>query len=362
MKRLLTAILPLLATVGIGCTNYEPNGPQTIGVEDVVVTPSELSLEIGQSSTLSYSVTPADAEYSSVKWSSLAPMVATVDEAGVVKAVGAGEATIVCSIDNRQASCRVNVNLPSTEPQVGDFYYADGSWSTDLDTEREVIGIVFWLGDPAKDDTSLKRDHPECTHGLVVGLNHDKGYWQSNFSTSGARVSAWVKENVTDYEAPIVSNLPESVNRMMGYNNTKAIELYNEDASNRSWPVEAIEATVAYRDAHKAPATSSDWYLPSPKELALLCSGEYDGNIYFAKKPGNDNRKFINERLAQLSDVNSLAGLIHWSSAEFDEREVDEESIRVGWMVAVTAYFSDGDISVGFKDSDSAYMRYVLAF
>lgn len=149
---------------------------------------------------------------------------------------------------------------------------------------------------------------------------------------------------------------------MMGYNNTKAIELYNEANENRNWPVEAIAATVAYRDKYKAPATSSDWYLPSPKELALLCSGEYDDNIYFAKEPGNDNRKFINERFAELSDINSLAGLTHWSSAEFDEREVDEESIRVGWMVAVTAYFNDGDISVGFKDSNSGYLRYILAF
>ena len=362
MKRSLTAILLLLATVGIGCTNEEPNSPQTIGVEKVVVTPNELSLEIGQSSTLNYSVTPSDAEYSSVKWSSLAPTVATVDETGVVKAVGAGEATIVCNIDNRLASCRVNVSLPSTEPQIGDFYYADGTWSTDLDTEREVIGIVFWIGDPAKDDASLRRDHPECTHGLVVGLKHTRSFWQSQFSTSGARVSAWVKENVTEYEAPIVSNLPESVNRMMGYNNTKAIELYNKATENRAWPVEAIEATVAFRDEYKAPATSSDWYLPSPKELSLLCSGEYDGNIYFAKEPGSDNRKFINERFAELSDINSLAGLTHWSSAEFDEREVDEESIRVGWMVAVTAYFNDGDISVGFKDSNSGYLRYILAF
>lgn len=362
MKRLFTAILLALTILNIGCSNDEPNTPQTTGIDDVIVTPSQLELEAGESYTLSFSVVPSDAEYTTVKWSSLAPSVATVNELGEVTALGAGEATIVCSVDNIQASCRVTVTLPTTEPQLGDFYYADGSWSSELDAEREVIGIVFWVGDPTADDAALRREHPECKHGLVVGLKHDRSYWQSNFSASGERVSVWVAENVSEYEAPIVSNLAESVNRMMGYNNTKAIELYNEANENRNWPVEAIRATVAYRDKYKAPATSSDWYLPSPKELALLCSGEYDDNIYFAKEPGNDNRKFINERFAELSDINSLAGLTHWSSAEFDEREVDEESIRVGWMVAVTAYFNDGDISVGFKDSNSGYLRYILAF
>ena len=363
MKNLLRVLLALLFIYGIGCTNEEPI--DVIAIESIEVNPQTVELEVGESVVLDLVITPVDAQHGVIDWQSDNNDVATVDDSGRVEALSAGTATVIASVDGFQATCAVTVvaPVPDTNPHVGDFYYSDGSWSAELDAERTVIGIVFWTGDPTVDDAALQRDHPDCTHGLVVGLKHARTAWQSNFSESGIRVSAWVEDNTTDYEAPIASDLAESMARIIGYNNTKAIELFNAAPENQSWKVEAVEAVVAYRDECVAPEASSDWYLPSPKELSLLCSGEYDGNIYYPDTElGNANRKLINERMTLLENINSLGGITHWSSAEFDEREVDEEAMRVGWMVAVNAYFSDGDISVAFKDSTTGHVRYILAF
>ena len=72
-----------------------------------------------------------------------------------------------------------------------------------------------------------------------------------------------------------------------------------------------------------------------------------------------ERRTLLNERLKALSGINSLPGNLHWSSAEFDDQGVDAV---VGWQVAISVLFSEGDVSVSFKDYGSAFVRPVLAF
>lgn len=367
MKKVFSFLLFGFAALLMACSDEESTSPQpqTKPVKEITLSATSLQLNEGDTHLLNLNLEPADGEYTHLEWSSNNPAVASVDHQGLVTARMGGTATIICCVDDLRATCQVTVSarLPESDPLVGDYYYADGTWSTELNTEKPVIGIVFWTGNPTEQDAALKREHPDCTHGLVVGLNHDRSYWQSKFASSGSRVSDWVEEHLTEYEPPIASDQAQSIGRIMGYNNTKAIEAYNAASENSEWPVEAIVATVEYRRKVAAPPTSSDWYLPSPKELSLLCSGPYEGNIYYPGETlGAANRSLINERMTGLEGINSLAGVIHWSSAEYDERGVSEEAVRVGWMVAINIFFNDGDISVSFKDGNSAYLRYVLAF
>lgn len=368
MKNCFPLLLCGFVVLFTACSDEENTSPQpqpSNPVKEIMFDTASLQLNEGESHLLTLTLQPVDGEYSHMEWSTNNPAVATVDNNGLVTAQMGGSAIITCQVDELQASCQVTVltQLPSYAPVVGDYYYADGTWSTELHATKPVIGIVFWTGDPTEQDAALKREHPNCTHGLVVGLNHDRSQWQSNFSTQGCRVSDWVEAHLTQYAPPIASDLTESIGRIMGYNNTKAIEAFNAASENSTWPVEAVVATVEYRSKVIAPPTSSNWYLPSPKELSLLCSGDYEGNIYYPTEVlGKANRSFINERMKGLGNINSLAGQIHWSSAEYDEREVSEEAIRVGWMVAINIFFDDGDISVSFKDGSNAYLRYVLAF
>ena len=111
------AIYLLSINVSYTCDNAGGGStPSTTPVTGISVTPETLSLEVGQSSGLSKAISPSNATNQSVIWSSNANSVATVDENGLVNAVGAGSATITCTTEDGGYSdtCVVTVSEPSS--------------------------------------------------------------------------------------------------------------------------------------------------------------------------------------------------------------------------------------------------------
>ena len=92
--------------------------PETvIPVTSVSLNKTTLTLDKGDSETLTASVSPTDATNQAVTWSTSSDAVATVDSNGKVTAVGRGEASITAtSADNAaiKATCKVTVNVPVT--------------------------------------------------------------------------------------------------------------------------------------------------------------------------------------------------------------------------------------------------------
>lgn len=81
----------------------------TAPLQSIAVKP-EATLLIGTSESLSITYTPADTtDDRTAAWSSNAPGIATVDENGVVKAVGAGTAEITAQVGTKTATCAVTV-------------------------------------------------------------------------------------------------------------------------------------------------------------------------------------------------------------------------------------------------------------
>ena len=98
----------------------------------LVLDPTPLSLQVGNSQTITATVTPVDADQS-VTWSSNNTDVATVDNTGKVTGVAEGEATITakCAADNTvTAFCPVTVM--AADPQ-GDDPTGDDPTSSDPD-------------------------------------------------------------------------------------------------------------------------------------------------------------------------------------------------------------------------------------
>ena len=79
----------------------------------VTLSRKELTLSKGASATLFLTVTPEDFT-DEVSWKSGNTSVVTVNDAGVIKAVGLGTATIKVMVGNVSASCKVTVQQPVT--------------------------------------------------------------------------------------------------------------------------------------------------------------------------------------------------------------------------------------------------------
>lgn len=95
----------------------------------VELSTTNLQLKQGESSSISATVTPAEAQNKDVKWTSSNASIASVDENGKITAVSAGEATITATtVDNNvSSSCNVkvipksnNCNLTSLTLQTSD--------------------------------------------------------------------------------------------------------------------------------------------------------------------------------------------------------------------------------------------------
>lgn len=232
---------------------------------------------------------------------------------------------------------------------AGYYYYADGTWSSEyIAGVPACIGIVFWVGDATVKDKTLEKDHPGCTHGLVVALNdaiEGETVWQKLESS----VQSWLDIHQSHVYHSVASGRGsgDPVNNIQGYNNTKAIEEFNAADANSGNLVQAVVKAAEYRNATPTPANSSKWYLPSAKELALLCGGDVD-NIA-GSYVGTANRDLINGKLSSISSdaVNRLSSY-YWPSTE-------------GNNAAFEVSFDTGYVGSNYKDYTRS-VRCVLAF
>lgn len=229
---------------------------------------------------------------------------------------------------------------------VGDFYYSDGSicpGTTSNPPGEGCIGVVYWVGDKAfQDDPLLQRDHPGCTHGLVVALQ-DAG--QTLWSSSYEEITYnWLKNQGNTYG---ITTLKEE-NKMQGYANTKALEGYNASGratgSNSGKTVLPIGLIQSYAGVHPAPASSSGWYFPSVKELKFMCWGQNASG-------GTEGKKKLDEQFRKITGASSLQSYYYWSSTERDYSRA--------WYVNFNSGYVGSDYS---KYYSSCWVRAVLAF
>lgn len=237
-------------------------------------------------------------------------------------------------------------------PQVGDFYMNDGSLvsgSTTLSSEqkRKCIGIVFWTGDATSEDRILKAAKSGCTHGLVVAIDGDDTTpWQSSYSSYNNTIQSWLDSNKSGEFEKISDGTGDdtNLNKCLGYNNTKALEAFHD--ANSGYPLQIVEKLRTYQGSHAEPSQASDWFIPSPKELVLLCGGEKD-NIY-SGSAGTTIRDQMNTQLGKAGGT-SLNTSYYWSSGEGSS------------TYAFNVNFSNGSVN-GSSKGNCNRVRFVLAF
>lgn len=103
-----------------------------VAVSMITVSPKTLNLEVGQTGTLTATVTPDNATDKTVTWTSSDKNVATVDkDNGTVTPVGEGTATITATAANgKKDTCKVTVKVPVCNHSEDKLTHVDGKAAT----------------------------------------------------------------------------------------------------------------------------------------------------------------------------------------------------------------------------------------
>lgn len=337
--------------ISAACTvTVSPEEPVEIEADSITLNTVSINMLVGESLALTATVLPENTTDKTVSWTSSDGNIASVDENGTVTAANTGTATVTATtVNGKTAECTVTVHAA---PEIGDYFYSDGSWSTVLDENKTLVGLVFYTGDITSEDAALAAEYPDGTHGLVVSLNNTNAggsTWQNDYEAYGTTVSNWITSN-SEYEPINDASLAN------GYNNTKAIKAFNADPANSGWPVEAVQEIVNFRDSHPVENTS-DWYLPSAKEWILLSAGQFEGDVMDVSS--TVNLDIINSLLGSIPDAERIEGLNmgpfsipgnFWSSTE--------HSLEIE-----LSYSSGGNITTDlYKSGALAKVRPILAF
>ena len=119
VKKIFVTVMSLIATACLlfsftACNINNGNNGDTVAVTSVTLDSASLTLNIGETRTLSAIVMPANATDKTEKWISSDSSVATVSN-GVVTAVGAGTAAIRLTVGGKSSICNVTVIDPSKQ-------------------------------------------------------------------------------------------------------------------------------------------------------------------------------------------------------------------------------------------------------
>ena len=109
-------------TCGVGIINAGAllgGGSTTVPVTGVTVSPTSVTLNLGQTQPLTAVVAPSTATTPAVTWASSNPSIASVSPSGVVTAVAAGAATITVKTTDGGFTASSAVTVTSTVPATG---------------------------------------------------------------------------------------------------------------------------------------------------------------------------------------------------------------------------------------------------
>lgn len=206
--------------------------PEKIEVASITLDQTELSLEPGASVLLKATVSPENAEYDAVVWTSDNADVATVDN-GTVTAVSKGNATVTATVEGRSASCKVTVKsvvseivLSQTEltVEVGktveltatvlpeDAEYSEIIWESDNASVATVDanGLVTAL---AEGTASISAKAGDKSASCAVTVAGPAVIYATGFDSRLSTAFSW---KLGDYSAADLSSDPNQATRAYG--------------------------------------------------------------------------------------------------------------------------------------------------
>lgn len=285
---------------------------------------TSLVMSSGEKYQLELSVVPEQTSYNAV-WTSDNESVVTVNNTGEVTAVSEGEAVITAKVYAKTVTCKVQV---LSGPKIGDYYYEDNTYSTELDKNKKVIGIVIAL-------------NVDGYKGKILSLDEFEGPWGP----------------MKDLDA---------INEFDGKENQKVVELeenWQTDYQGFAWAKAKNDGGL-------------EWYIPANREWRQIMAGtrgllwiagsegdplsgtvsDWDGDFpmpyfqYFEEQFNDFNHRLEAAGGENLMDEKEKMPNSYWTSVNI---------VNYAFPVAQRIALSSGSIS--FNQKSSAHMFRAIA-
>lgn len=190
---------------------------------------------------------------------------------------------IVNAGGNLIASAVASPIEPVGDPQIGDYFFADGTWRSSFNEENraDCIGIIFALGEQNGDDIST---YGEAGNGKKI-LGYVMAMKNSDMSTG--QFFPLYKDDAVDRFPFIGESDDVEREKFNGYANTYSLlnsELFTLNRDN--YPVLKNFEIWLQETAPKPTANASPWYIPSFNQLIKMvgyCYGYAGDGAYRTK-------------------------------------------------------------------------------
>lgn len=211
-----------------------------------------------------------------------------------------------------------DATMPKPEPNVGDYYYSDGTYTTALDPSKQVIGIVFYVGRHPNDKSDYTRplteNGPTITdgkvHGYVVALT-DASDGGCMWGPNNIKLECYLKDQSGNAIDNTIGSSGNPQIEWCGYEWTQKIIAAAGGPDNLKGSIPAgypatYYAVVAYQNRVAAPAGSSGWFLPSIGQM--LGTNSLNGKI---KSAGGSELAIFYQTSSEMWDDDRGKTVVH---------------------------------------------------
>ena len=234
----------------------------------------------------------------------------------------------------------------SSAVRIGDYFYSDGTFSTDLDPDKTVIGIVFQtnpkrIGQAEKDALTAKGVTEP--HGLVMSIKE----------------IASVKWSTFDYDTALEDRktVADCYNDISGLKNTTTLGARDD--------LPALKAIADFNTSNPVPSKATRWFMPSAGQLWDLMEGlgkvtmlaaqrTNSGNMWSGTDSGNNVCYTLNCWLEGVENAEQFDWRYNflWSSTEYNGNQI--------WSWGM---YSSGAVIFGVDSKSAPFdVRPILAF
>ena len=163
------------------------------------------------------------------------------------------------------------VVLPTEKPKIGDFFFYNGTWGTELTEANKgnCIGIVFATG-TGENDNAEQYGATEIL-AYVMALDNVTGTVVSGETGNSNRFYMYRQKTAT---APVKFATEENRTAYNGYELTTSYLSSEQYASALEWTYPVLTALQTYWTVG-TPENSSPWYVPSFAQLHDIIAGCY---------------------------------------------------------------------------------------